>query len=215
MSKIVAVNKQKFLDFDKITRLDEFLAFYLDSNKSFNDFWFVCKFIFTLCHGQSSVERGFNVNKQTIAENLEDLGLTSLRMIYDEIMHLGGSIKDFPIPPSLLLACQSAHMKYKADLERKKKELNKREVGEKRKLLMEELNVLKKQKTDDEALVKSLQTDSDKLILEAGKTSDTDKMRVWVMEVNSFKKTVMELEEKITKYDTSIKHIQNEIERLK
>ena len=80
---------------------------------------------------------------------------------------------------------------------------------------MEELNVLKKQKTDDEALVKSLQTDSDKLILEAGKTSDTDKMRVWVMEVNSFKKTAKELEEKITKYDTSIKHIQNQIEGLK
>ena len=80
---------------------------------------------------------------------------------------------------------------------------------------MEELNVLKKQETDDEALVKSLQTDSDKLILEAGKTSDTDKMRVWVMEVNSFKKTAKELEEKITKYDTSIKHIQNEIEGLK
>ena len=40
-------------------------------------------------------------------------------------------------------------------------------------------------------------------------------MWVWVMEVNSFKKTVKELEEKITKYDTSIKHIQNEIEGLK
>ena len=67
---------------------------------------------------QSSVERGFNVNQETMAENLEELGLTSLRMVYAEIVYHGGEIKDFPIPTSLLIACQSAHQKYKNDLDR-------------------------------------------------------------------------------------------------
>ena len=33
-------------------------------------FWHVCIFIFTLCHGQSSVERGFNINKEILVANL-------------------------------------------------------------------------------------------------------------------------------------------------
>ena len=82
-------------------------------------------FVFSLCHGQSSVEHGFNVNKQTMVENPEELGFTLLRMVYDEIMYHGRNIKDFPIPSSLLLACQSAHMKYKNDLECKKAESEK------------------------------------------------------------------------------------------
>ena len=36
------------------------------------DFWHVCIFIFTLCDGQSSVERGFNINKETLVDNLKE-----------------------------------------------------------------------------------------------------------------------------------------------
>ena len=64
-------------------------------------------------------------------------------MVYDEIMYHGGSIKDFPIPSSLLLACQSAHMKYKNDLDRKKAESEKTEITNKRKLLTDKLNIEK------------------------------------------------------------------------
>ena len=34
-------------------------------------FWHVCIFIFTLCHGQSSVERGFNINKEILVAQFE------------------------------------------------------------------------------------------------------------------------------------------------
>ena len=36
------------------------------------DFWRVCIFIYTLCHGQSSVERGFNISKETLVDNLKE-----------------------------------------------------------------------------------------------------------------------------------------------
>ena len=82
--KVVALNKNEFLNCNrKVTRLDDFLAFFVCSSSLYNDFCHVCRFVFSLCHGQSSVERRFNVNKQTVMENLEELGLTSLRMVYD------------------------------------------------------------------------------------------------------------------------------------
>ena len=160
----------------KVTRLDDFLAFYVCSSSLCKDSWYVCNFIFSLCHGQSSAERGFNDNQQTMAENLEELDLTSLRMVYDEIMYYGGEIKDFPIPTSLLIACQSAHQKYENDLDRKRAESQKVEVTNKRKLLIEELNIVKKRKIDEESLVKRLKDDSTKFIIEAGEMSNVAQM---------------------------------------
>ena len=53
LEKIVAVNKNGFLDFNmKVTSLDDFLAFYACSSSLYKDFF----------HEQSSVERGFSVN---------------------------------------------------------------------------------------------------------------------------------------------------------
>ena len=216
LQKVVVVNKNEFLSFNmKVTRVDDFLGFYVCSSRLYNDFWYVCKFVFSLSHGQSSVERGFNVNKQTMVENLEELGLTSLRMVYDEIMYHGGKIKDFPIPSSLLFACQSAHMKYKNDMKRKKAESEKTEVTNKRKLLIEDLNIVKKKKTDEESLIKQLKGDSDKCVLQAGETSDVVEMRSLVVKASSFKKTVEEKEKKLTDYASSIEKMEEEIKQLK
>ena len=125
-------------------------------------------------------------------KNFEELGLTSLRLVYDEIMYHGGNIKDFPIPSSLLLACQSAHMMYKNDLDRQKAESEKTEITNKRKLLIEELNIVKKKKTDEQSLIKQLESDSDNFVLQAGETSDVADMRSLVMKASSLKKTAEE-----------------------
>ena len=52
-------------------RIDEFLGFYVNQ-KVYPDFWYVYKLVFTLSHGQSAVERGFNINKHTLVDNLKD-----------------------------------------------------------------------------------------------------------------------------------------------
>ena len=215
--KVVALTKNEFLDFNrKVTRLDDFLAFFLFSSSLYNDFWHVCKFVFSLCHGQSSVERGFNVNKQTMVENLEELGLTSLRMVYDEIMYHGGNIKDFPIPSSLLLDCQSPHMNYKIDLDRKKAESEKTEITNKRKLLIEELNIVKKKKkTDEQSLIKRLKSDSEEFVLQAGETSDVAEMRSLVVKASSLKKTAVEKEKWLADYASSIERMEEKIKQLK
>ena len=109
-------NKTEFANFNKkIMRIDEFLGFDVNQ-KVYPDFWYVCKFVFTLNHGQSADERGFN-----IIDNLKNATLTLLRSVYDEIIH-HGSIRSFPIDNSLLLSCNSAANRYKNDLEQRRKE---------------------------------------------------------------------------------------------
>ena len=39
-------------------------------------------FIFALSHGQSQVERGLNINKNTLQENLQKKSLVGRRIVY-------------------------------------------------------------------------------------------------------------------------------------
>ena len=55
------------------------------------DFWHVCIFIFTLCHGQSSVERGFNINKETLVDNLKEK--TSGMSVYSFLHYVTGKVQ--------------------------------------------------------------------------------------------------------------------------
>ena len=68
LDSVVKVNKESFSKFDTDTdsRVDKFLGVYLNSSKEFQSLWLICKFVFTLSHGQSQVVRGFNVNKDVL-----------------------------------------------------------------------------------------------------------------------------------------------------
>ena len=105
LQKVGKCNNNSFGNFDKNnTRVDEFLGFYVNQTV-YPGFWYVCKFLFTLSHGQSAVERGFNINKQTLVDNLQEVSVTSLCTVYNEILD-HGSIRSFPVNNSLLLSCQ-------------------------------------------------------------------------------------------------------------
>ena len=78
-SFIIHVQKscEKFGKFNKFNdSLDLFLGeFVLPKKDEFKNFWKICIFIFTLSHGQSQVEQGFNTNKNTLQENLQEKSL--------------------------------------------------------------------------------------------------------------------------------------------
>ena len=151
-----------------------------------------------------------------MVENLEELDLTSLRMVYDEIMYHGGEIKGFSIPTSLLIACQSVHQKYENDLDCKRVESQNVDLTNKRKLLIQELSIVKKRKIDEGRLIKQLKEYSDKLIIiEAGKTSDVAQMKSLVVKASSFKKTAEEKEKILVDYDFSIEKMEEEIKQSK
>ena len=68
----VAVNLSDFKNFDfRVTRLDELLKIYTMNSENYPEMWKVFIFIFTLSHGQCSVERGFNVNKDSVKDDAD------------------------------------------------------------------------------------------------------------------------------------------------
>ena len=210
LQTVVKCNKNEFENFDKkITRVDEFLGFYVNT-KVYPDFWFVCKFVFTLCHGQSAVERGFNVNKQTLVDNLQEVSLTSLRSVYDEILYHGG-IRSFPIDNSLLLSCQTAGTKYRNELKRTREESKNSEKSNKRKQLGEELAIIKKNKVEMEDLVKELDADADKFVSRAGATDNVVEMKKFVTKANSFKQSAKEKRDTIAEFKSTIGKMEEEL----
>ena len=98
-----------------------------------------------------------------------------MRSVYDEIVHRG-SIRSFPIDNSLLLSCNSAGIRYKNNLEQRRKESVNSENNQKRKQLSEELSVVKRKKVEMGDLVKELDADPIKLF-EAGITDDMMEMK--------------------------------------
>ena len=63
-------HKEKFASFEKLSdAVDVFLSNFLHKIPKYKVFWKVCSIIFVLSHGQSAVERGFNINKKLLVEN--------------------------------------------------------------------------------------------------------------------------------------------------
>ena len=211
--KVVKTNKNAFANFDrKHARVDEFLGFYVNL-KVYPDFWYVCKFVFTLCHGQSAVERGFNVNKQTLVDNIKDVSLTSLRTVYDEILQ-HESIRSFPINNSLLLSCQAAGTKYRNDLQRKREESQDSEKSMKRKQLGEELSIIKRKKVEMEDLIKELDADADKFVSNASMTEDVVERKKLVRKASSFKTSAKEKRKTIGEFGSTIEKMEEELSSI-
>ena len=141
----------------------EFLA----RNEEFKWFWFVCKIIFTLSHGQSQVERGCNVNKEILVENLQEEPLKGQRIIYNQIQPENIKFKDFKLTNELVNSCKAAHQRYTIALEENKLSVIKNEQKVKRKLIGDEINDVKKRKLDLETCIETLKKDADKLSFEA------------------------------------------------
>ena len=82
---------EKFSKFNKFNdSLDLFLGeFILPKKDEFKNFWKICIFIFTLSHGQSQVEREFNINKNTLQENLVD----AEKYFNPELLKIGNKLR--------------------------------------------------------------------------------------------------------------------------
>ena len=173
---------------DKNSRLDKFVGVYLHKNNKFQSLWEVCVYVFTLSHGQSQIERGFNTNKEMLVENLQQLSLKSQRIVHDHITSLGVTVDEFVISNELLLNCKTACTKYKSALE----DVIKAEVEDaktkKRKLITEEIQDVKRRKLTLESCIKSLETETEKYY----DSVETEYDLTTLTKANSFKKSAKE-----------------------
>ena len=80
---------------------------YLAGNVKFKLLFKVFQFVCVLSHGQASIERGFNINKDILIENLSQESLIGQRIMYDHI-----KLHNFPITMEMILSCKTVYQKY-------------------------------------------------------------------------------------------------------
>ena len=103
--------------------------------------------LLTLSHSQAAVERGFSVNKEVLAPNMQEESLQAIRLIHSSMLAQKISVADFVIPEKLLSSCNHASNRYRIYLLEKKTDKEETERGQKRKALQDDLAVAKKKET--------------------------------------------------------------------
>ena len=134
--------------------------------------WKICVFIFTISHWQSQVERGFNINKNTLQENLQKKSLVGRKTVYDTLIDSGESVHDFVISNKLILSCKSAYSMYNNELTKKKENTATPKNKEKRKAFFEQIAESKRQKVSLENSNKKIEKDADKYLKDAVENKD-------------------------------------------
>ena len=120
--------------------------------------WQICILIFGLSHAQSQVERGFNINKNTLRDNLQKKFLVRRRILYDTLIDSGRSTHDFVITDELILRCKSAFSKYNNELTKKKENTTNTKNNKKKKAVFEQNTEFKRQKISLENCNEKMET---------------------------------------------------------
>ena len=159
----------------------------MQAKEEFKDLWHTLQLLLTLSHIQAAVERGFSVNKEVLAPNMQEVSLQAIRLIHSSMLAQETSVADFVISEELLSSCNHASNRYKMYLMDKQREKEDKEKGRKRKALQDELVVAKKKKLELESVAKRLFDNADKRSKEAAKKSDATKMKALVVESNTLR----------------------------
>ena len=209
IKSVATINKGSFLQFDYVRdRVDEFLNPYLNDNKEFTSFWQICKIIFTLSHSQCAVERGFSVNKELLVENLQEVLLIAQRIVYDQLTATKQNVHTFKISNDLIKSCKAARSKYMLHLDEKRHQAVGKKA-EKRKLLNEEINDIKKRKIGVESCVASLNENIEKLSYKAEESNKMD----FLVKANAFRRKVMEKKALIEQLDNAVLKLQQDMHK--
>ena len=194
--------------------MDLFLwEFVLRKEDEFKNFWKICIFIFTLSHGQSQVERGFNINKNTLQENLQEKSLIGRRLIYDEVKASGKQPHNFEISNGLVLNCKTAHARYTVDLAKNKENQAPsipKPACEKRKLINERILDAKRQKMSLESCIEKMEEDADKYFVDAEKDFNPELLKTG----NKLRKTIKENSEKKKKLEDDIARLELDLKEI-
>ena len=67
-------------------RLEDFFMKFLSGAGRFSKITEVVKYVLTLSHGQTAVERGFSISSMTLFDNLDNDNLVAKRIVLDHIL---------------------------------------------------------------------------------------------------------------------------------
>lgn len=103
---------KKLEEYNRQGRLDSFLFPLLLNNDASDDLRSFVTQILCLSHGQASVERGFNINKEMLVENQIERSLIAQRVVHDALESSGVSWHEFPICKALVSSFRRSHQRY-------------------------------------------------------------------------------------------------------
>ena len=200
---------EKFEKFNKFhDRLDLFHGqFVIPKKDEYKNFWKICIFVFTLSHGQSHVERGFNINKNTLKDNMQSTSLIGRRIVYDTIKASGKGPWDFPLTNALILSCKQAHSRYVTELKNNKTEESSKKDSSKCKAVYDEINEAKRQKLSLESCIVQMEKDADDYFTKAEETENQEFLKTG----NKLRRAIKENGEKIKKLDSDISKLESKL----
>ena len=165
------IGSNLFLSFNpKTQRIDEFFIKHMSAD-SFPKLLTVVKLLLLLSHGQASVERGFSVNKETIADNLSQKALVGRRVICDHVRTVGG-VLNVSIAKELMQSVSFSRKKYEQHLKQNKQEKTTKEREQKRKHIQDEADELHQQQKRIKLDIESLRKTADTYYEKAESTGD-------------------------------------------
>ena len=141
-------------------RLDVFLHETLDQD--YPELRSFFQRLLLLSHGQSTVERGFSINREVETCNITEKTVEAQRLVCDHVRACGGVLK-VSLTKELLASVASARTKYRMHLDEGKREREVAMRGLKRKALEDELEAMRKKKAVLTEVCASLQKDADDL----------------------------------------------------
>ena len=189
-------HKDEFLNFDLTKdRLVTFLRFYLSGKKEYEDLWSICIIIFIFSHGQSNIERGFSVNKEILVENMSKSSLIAQRIVYDRLKSEGIKCHEFSITSQCRKSCKLASSRYKAKLSEDKESRSSSDKNRKRKLKLDEIDIVKRSKVSIQASIDQLRLEMERETLEADQTESYAKEGL--VKVASYVKMIIEKQKKL------------------
>ena len=118
-----------------VDMVDVFLGFYCNK-LHFSFAWKVCKVVFVLSQWQAGLEFGFSVNLEVLDENMHDLSLLLLWMVYDHVTASDVNIHDLKAPKALTKEVKFVHQQYVQRLEKQKQFKSQMKQMKRRKLFM-------------------------------------------------------------------------------
>ena len=147
-------------------RLDALYYSIIGNDPNFSNLWQLMKMMLVMSHGQSFVERGFSINKDTLEVNMLERTLVAHRMICDGVASSLSKLEDpsdiskLKVTDKMISYCRSARQKYRNFLEEQRNKAEKSKSEAKKSSIRSELV---KEKADQ----KTLESTIDRLRKEA------------------------------------------------
>ena len=133
--------------------------------------------------------------------------MISQRLVYDHFTSENIALHEYVIPQALKKSCKLANGRYKLALEDSKKATVETEKSRKRKLKLEEIANVKKQKLTVQETIESLNKGIEKYLAEAEEKRDF----TLLSKANAFRKSVKEKQQTLNDLNNAQKKLEEEV----